>query len=122
MEKDDLLKNEKIILHTLNVHERCGTPVEFFSSPQWFIKLIDFKKDFLERGKQLKWYPLFMLKRYEDWVSGLNGIGVFHVAVTMAFLSRSCTARIVEKSFWQKKNNCLLIHEKVNQRIDFVPI
>ena len=72
MEKDDLLKNEKIILHTLNVHERCGTPVEFFSSPQWFIKLIDFKKDFLERGKQLKWYPLFMLKRYEDWVSGLK--------------------------------------------------
>jgi len=72
LEKDDLLKNEKIILHTLNVHERCGTPVEFFSSSQWFIKLIDFKKDFLERGKQLKWYPLFMLKRYEDWVSGLK--------------------------------------------------
>ncbi|MFH1328935.1 MAG: valine--tRNA ligase, partial [Candidatus Bathyarchaeota archaeon] len=72
LKKKGLLKNEKTIQHTLNVHERCGTPAEFFSSPQWFIKLIDFKNHFLKRGNELKWYPQFMKRRYEDWILGLR--------------------------------------------------
>jgi len=66
-----LIKQEKIS-RVLNVHERCSTTAEFVLTKQWFIKLLDSKKDFIKRGKELKWFPEFMKKRYLDWVKNLK--------------------------------------------------
>ncbi len=65
-----LIKKEKM-KHSVNVHDRCGTPIEFIATKQWFIKILDKKKKLIEQGNKIKWYPEFMHKRYDNWVNGL---------------------------------------------------
>jgi len=67
-----LLKNQKKIIHTVNVHERCGTEIEFVKSRQWFVKYLDLKKDMIAWGKKLGWHPKFMEVRYNNWIKGLQ--------------------------------------------------
>ncbi|MBI2148049.1 valine--tRNA ligase [Candidatus Woesearchaeota archaeon] len=66
-----LVKQEPL-KQVVNVHERCGTEIEFLSTRQWFIKILDNKKRFLEAGNKIKWYPEFMKIRYEHWIEGLQ--------------------------------------------------
>ena len=56
----------------MNVHERCGTPVEYYVTSQWFIKILDIKDELLAQGEQLHWYPEHMKARYVNWVNGLK--------------------------------------------------
>jgi len=72
LEKSKLLVSKKPIKHAVNVHERCGTEIEFVKSKQWFIKYLDLKKDMLKWGKQLNWFPKHMISRYNNWVGGLQ--------------------------------------------------
>jgi len=72
LKNENLLILQKPIIHTVNVHERCGTEIEFVESKQWFIKYLDLKKDMLQWGKKLNWYPKHMFSRYEHWVNGLQ--------------------------------------------------
>ncbi|MDO8661214.1 MAG: valine--tRNA ligase, partial [Candidatus Woesearchaeota archaeon] len=67
-----LIKETKPITHSVNVHERCGTPIEIIQSKQWFIKYLDLKEDLLKWGAELKWHPEFMKSRYDNWVKGLQ--------------------------------------------------
>jgi valyl-tRNA synthetase len=59
-------------MHTLNIHERCKHPIDFFVSPQWYIKILDLKDDLKKRGSQLKWYPGFMKVQLDNWIDGLK--------------------------------------------------
>lgn len=72
MKEAGFLKGQKKIKHTVNVHERCGTEIEFIKSPQWFIKYLDLKDDMLKWGDELKWFPEYMKNRYDNWVKGLQ--------------------------------------------------
>ena len=72
LEKHDLLKNQKKIVHIVNVHERCGTEIEFVKSKQWFVKYLDLKKEMIKWGEKLNWYPKFMEVRYDNWINGLQ--------------------------------------------------
>jgi len=72
LEKAGLTGKQEKLKHRVGVHERCGTEVEFHHSPQWFIKVLDHKEDYLKRGSDLKWYPEFMKVRFDDWVKGLK--------------------------------------------------
>ncbi|HTY43768.1 MAG TPA: valine--tRNA ligase [Patescibacteria group bacterium] len=67
-----LLTGQTPIKHFVNVHERCGTEIEFVKSKQWFVKYLDLKKDLLKWGNELNWHPDFMKHRYENWVKGLQ--------------------------------------------------
>ncbi len=67
-----LLFDQKPISHTVRVHERCDTPVEYIETKQWFVKLLERKNDFIEAGRQIKWHPTYMHARYEDWVTSLS--------------------------------------------------
>ncbi len=74
---EDLRKEAKVIKEeSLNqqvgVCWRCYTPIEFIVTKQWFIKTLDFKKDLINQGRKIKWYPDFYRKRYEDWTKNLN--------------------------------------------------
>ena len=71
LKQTGLLVSQKAITHMVNVHERCGTEIEFLKSKQWFIKYLDLKDEMLAWGEQLKWYPDHMRHRYEHWVKGL---------------------------------------------------
>ncbi len=67
-----LLVRQEQITHAVNVHERCGTEVEFLKTPQWFINILDHKEALLEAADQIRWYPEHMKVRYQHWVEGLN--------------------------------------------------
>jgi valyl-tRNA synthetase len=66
-----LLKQEQLE-QVVNVHERCGTPVEYIISKEWWIRICDSKEKWLELGNKINWYPDYMKNRYETWVNGLN--------------------------------------------------
>lgn len=70
-EQGFLIKQEDIV-HSLNVHERCETPVELILSKQWFIKIADLKDKWLEMGRKIKWHPEYMRDNYEIWVDSLK--------------------------------------------------
>jgi valyl-tRNA synthetase len=67
-----LLRGQKPIVHTVNVDERCKHEIEYVVLSQWFVRILDFKKEFLELADTIEWYPVFMKARYIDWVKNLN--------------------------------------------------
>ena len=72
LEKAGLIKEKEQITHSINVHDKCGTEIEFITTEQWFIKILDLKNKLIEQGKKIKWHPEFMFKRYKNWVDGLE--------------------------------------------------
>ncbi len=72
LKNNGLLKSQKDLQHEVNVHERCGTAIEFLVTKQWFIKYLDMKQDFLKAGSKMKWYPAHMRTRYDNWIKGLQ--------------------------------------------------
>lgn len=72
LEKAGAIEKIEPIKHSVYVHERCSTDVEYIESEQWFIKLLDSKKEFLKRGQELKWFPATMKRNYDDWVKNLK--------------------------------------------------
>ena len=65
-------KESKNIEHSVNVHERCGTPLEYLVSMQWFIRILDRKDELIERGDQINWYPSYFKVRFDHWVANLK--------------------------------------------------
>ena len=72
LKEADLLLEQKPITHVLNLHERCGTAVEYYVTPQWFIRILDLKDELLAQGEKLQWHPEHMKARYVNWVNGLK--------------------------------------------------
>ncbi len=67
-----LLIAQQQITHAVNVHERCGTEIEFLKTWQWFIRVLDHKERLLEAANKINWYPEHMKVRYQHWVENLN--------------------------------------------------
>jgi len=72
LKQKNLITEEQHIIHAVNVHDKCGTEIEFLTTEQWFIKILDKKEELIEQGRKIKWHPGFMLKRYEGWINGLE--------------------------------------------------
>lgn len=72
LKEKDLITEQKQITHAVNCHDKCGTEIEFLTTEQWFIKILDKKKELIEQGKKVIWRPEFMFKRYENWINGLE--------------------------------------------------
>ncbi len=53
-------------------YEKGERPIEFITTRQWFVRLLDFKKELLEQGSKIEWHPRHMRSRYDHWVEGLN--------------------------------------------------
>ncbi len=68
----DALLDRRAITHTVNVHERCGTSIEFLVTEQWYVELLDKTEEYLEAGRQMDWYPEKMFTRYKNWIEGLQ--------------------------------------------------
>ena len=66
------LLDRRDITHTVNVHERCGTSVEFLVTEQWYVEMLDKTDEYLEAGREMEWFPEKMFTRYEHWVEGLQ--------------------------------------------------
>ena len=72
LQKEKLLVSQKKIKHIVNVHERCGTEIEFLNTKQWYVNYLDLKDLFLKSGAKLNWYPKHMKARYDHWIKGLQ--------------------------------------------------
>ena len=66
------LRDRRDISHSVNVHERCGTGIEFLVTEQWYVEMLDKREEYLEAGRQMDWYPEKMFTRYEHWIDGLQ--------------------------------------------------
>lgn len=65
------LKKQESLQQTVGTCWRCGNPVEYVMTKQWFIKTLKYKKELIKRGREVKWHPDFMRKRYENWIENL---------------------------------------------------
>ncbi len=66
------IRKETSIEHSVNTHERCGTPIEILPVKQWFIEILPVKQQLLDNAEKIRWYPEYMKKRYIDWVENLK--------------------------------------------------
>lgn len=67
-----IVEKTESLKHMVNVHERCGTPLEILTTEQWFVKYLDLRDDFLRAGSELRWYPDHMKSRLDNWIKGLK--------------------------------------------------
>ena len=72
LKQQNLIVEEKRITHVVNVHDKCGSEIEFIPTEQWFIRVLDKKQELIKQGRKIRWHPPFMLKRYEAWINGLE--------------------------------------------------
>lgn len=72
LKSQNLILEQKTIEHNVNVHDKCGTEIEFLPLEQWFVKILDKKSQLIQQGKKISWFPEHMLKRYENWINGLE--------------------------------------------------
>ncbi len=72
LEAEGLLLDQQTITQSVRVHERCDTPVEYIVTPQWFIRVLDFKQQLLDFAEPLIWHPAHMKARYREWVQNLR--------------------------------------------------
>ena len=72
LDAQGLLLARQPIAQSVRVHERCDTPVEYIVTLQWFVRVLDFKRDLLEAGEKVAWHPPHMHNRYREWVENLR--------------------------------------------------
>jgi valyl-tRNA synthetase len=72
LDEEGYLLDRWEISHVVQVHERCGTSIEFLVTEQWYVKLLDKKDEYLQAGREMDWYPEKMFTRYKNWIEGLQ--------------------------------------------------
>ena len=72
LDTQGLLLGRQTVMQSVRVHERDDAPVEYIVTKQWFVKVLDYKKELLEAGEQVAWHPAHMHSRYREWVENLG--------------------------------------------------
>jgi valyl-tRNA synthetase len=62
----------KPIEHAVKYYEKGDRPLEFISTRQWFVRLLDKKDALLAKGDAIGWHPDYMRLRYRNWTENLN--------------------------------------------------
>ncbi len=72
LELAGLLEDQEDMQQNVSICWRCHEPIEYLQVPQWFINILDYKEDVLEKAEEINWFPEFMKVRLEDWVNSLQ--------------------------------------------------
>lgn len=67
-----LIGEPKPTMHSVKFYEKGDRPLEYITSRQWFINVLDSQRELIEQGNRIKWHPPHMQSRYQNWVEGLN--------------------------------------------------
>lgn len=67
-----LTEEPKQISHAVKFYEKGDRPLEFITTRQWFVRLMDKKEQLVAKGNEIKWYPDHMRLRYKNWTEGLQ--------------------------------------------------
>jgi valyl-tRNA synthetase len=62
----------KPIEHAVKFYEKGDRPLEFITTRQWFVRLLDRIPALLEAGSRIAWHPEFMGIRYRNWTENLQ--------------------------------------------------
>ena len=60
------------VTQMVRYYERSQSPLEFLTTRQWFVRLMDKKDRLIEKGREMEWRPAYMRKRFEDWTENLG--------------------------------------------------
>ena len=60
------------LTHDVKFYEKGETPLEFITTRQWFVRLLDKKEMLLEKGNRIQWHPDYMRLRYANWTENLQ--------------------------------------------------
>src|SRR5260370_8949154 len=69
---DALVGPLKPIEHAVKFYEKGERPLEFITTRQWFVRLLDKKDKLIELGDRIQWHPDFMRLRYKSWTENLQ--------------------------------------------------
>ena len=72
LENSGYLLDRSMTNQVVRAHDRDDIPVEFLTTKQWFLKILDKKAEWLKLGNELNWHPETMIYRYQSWVENLN--------------------------------------------------
>ncbi len=67
-----LVSEPRPIEHPVKFYEKGDRPLEFVSTRQWFVRLLEHREALRAQGAKISWHPAHMETRYQHWVDGLN--------------------------------------------------
>jgi valyl-tRNA synthetase len=67
-----LREEPKPVEHAVKYYEKGERPLEFITTRQWFVRLLDKKDALLAKGDEIEWHPDFMRLRYRNWTENLG--------------------------------------------------
>jgi len=53
-------------------YEKGDRPLEFITTRQWFVRVLEHKAKLVEQGDAVRWHPDFMRLRYRNWTENLQ--------------------------------------------------
>jgi valyl-tRNA synthetase len=67
-----LVSEPQPIEHPVKFFEKGDRALEFITTRQWFVRLMDRKAELIEAGDRISWHPDFMRLRYRNWTENLQ--------------------------------------------------
>ncbi|MBX9689782.1 MAG: valine--tRNA ligase [Candidatus Obscuribacterales bacterium] len=67
-----LTEEPKPLEHSVKFYEKGDKPLEFITTRQWFVRLMDKKEALVKKGDEIAWYPDHMRLRYKNWTENLQ--------------------------------------------------
>ena len=71
-EAGDLDGEPRPVTHSVKFYEKGERPLEYITTRQWFVRLLDKKDALLAKGDEVRWQPDFMRLRYRNWTENLQ--------------------------------------------------
>jgi valyl-tRNA synthetase len=67
-----LVSEPQAIEHPVKFFEKGDRPLEFITTRQWFVKILEHKDELVAAGERIAWHPDFMRLRFRNWTENLN--------------------------------------------------
>ena len=67
-----LVSEPQPIEHPVKFYEKGDRPLEFITTRQWFVQLLEHKEALLAAGERIHWHPDVMGLRFRNWTENLN--------------------------------------------------
>jgi valyl-tRNA synthetase len=67
-----LLEEPKPLVHAVKFYEKGDRPLEFITTRQWFVRILEHKDELVAAGERVSWHPDFMRLRFRNWTENLN--------------------------------------------------
>jgi valyl-tRNA synthetase len=67
-----LVSEPRPLEHPVKFYEKGDRPLEFITTRQWFVRILEHKRELVEAGEKVQWHPDFMGLRFRNWTENLN--------------------------------------------------